>query len=211
MLSAAASGSVSDATKTAPTFSIDNILINFEDDMGLPLPGAPYTLTNGLTAPVPAASYALIGNIRLLRLRVTPSQSASSKRATDHPGFIGWYDFINGTSTMTFLEHETHFEHVGDYSGHLGNFGEASEDGPFSFSLPNGGVGHGLDHGTQLEISLDESPIEKDNPELDAGLLPSVRAVFTIRQDSLTIFNSSTGVYSHGPSDDFTFTIDLQP
>ena len=154
MLSAAASGSVSDATKTAPTFSIDNIVIMFEDAMGNPLPGAPYTFTNGLVAPVPAASYGLIANIRLLRLNVTPSQSGSSKRATDHPGFLGWYNFINGATTPTFLDHETHFDQVGDYSGHLGNFGQASEDGPYSFSLPNGGNGHRLTHGTQVSIDL---------------------------------------------------------
>ena len=211
MLSAAASGSVSDATKTAPSFDIDDILIMFEDSMGNPLPGAPYTFTNGLVAPVPAASYGLIGAIRLMRLRVTPSQSASSKRATDHPGFLGWFNFINGVQTATFLDHETHFDQVGDYSGHLGNFGQASEDGPYSFSLPAGGEGHRLDFGTQLDISLDDSPIEQENPDLDGGILPSVRAIYTIPQDCLTLFNESTGVYRHGPSDNFTFTIDLQP
>ena len=211
MLSAAASGSVSDATKTAPSFVIDSITIEFLDVGGNPLPGAPYIFNNGTSAPVPAASYGTIDSVNLVEMAVTPTQSASSKRATNHPGILGWFMFISGANTATFIDHETHQIQTGDFSGHMGNFAIASEDGPYSFQLPNGGVGHQYQHGTQFTIRLDNAPIEVDNPELAAGVLPAVDAVMGIPQDSLTIFNEATGVYSHGPTDNFVFTIKLQP
>ena len=211
MLSAAASGSVSDATKTAPSFVINSITIEFFDLGGGPLPGAPYIFANGTAAPIPPASYGTIGSVRLLEMAVTPTQSASSKRATNHPGFLGWSMFINGVETATFIDHETHQMQTGDLSGHIGDFAESSVDGPFSFQLPGGDRGHQYTHGTQFAIQLNNSPIAVDNPELAAGLLAQVDAIMTIPQDSLTIFNEATGVYSHGPTDNFVFTIQLQP
>lgn len=216
MLSAAASGSVSDATKTNPSFAIASLIIAMTDGGGNPIPGSPFTVTtSGTTFPVPPASFAMVDSVSIQEITITVTQSASSKRATDHGGFLDWYNFINGASETPVIEHTGHSLHPngpGDLSQQLGPFATPGAAGPWAFSLPSMGAGNALNFGSALVLTTgSESALEMDNPELQAAILPSVAADFTIPQNCLTVFNANTGVYVHGPSDNFVFKIDLNP
>lgn len=147
-------------------------------------------------------------------IEISIGSSSGGGRAADHDcalSFDGAYT-VDGAAEDVIIVHNGHEQHPegAGFTQHCGDFtppGRAAD-------LPWGGnfVSGSYDTNCGTTAARDiENTILLDNPELQAGILPTVTAPFRIEQGAIEVFDKNTGRYITGPADNFTFNLLLNP
>jgi len=209
LLSAASSGSASDATKTNPSFTVNKVSVQPYDAMMNPM--APFTLANGATS----AAQSLGGISQWsFAVNITIGSSSGGGRANNHDAlltFDGAYS-SHGAAEDVVLVHNGNSNHpsAAGFTAHAGDFTPAGREGDLTWggNFPTGVISTAC--GTQADRNI-EQVIVANNPELGLPHLPTATATFLVESNSMEVLDLNTGRYITGPSDNFTFNLLLNP
>lgn len=214
MLSTASSGSASDSTKTNPSFSIASFVIGTLDHLSIPVPAIgtgpslPETTIGG-GAVAPDISHALIGaqgGFVFTQMNVTVGNSGGSTSGGQQLRPNDSLHTIRPKDTMTQIL-QTNFDPTNSatlfaLSGQ-GYVPSANGSPPETQIVGTTGVSPG----THKQQNVGKLVV--DHPEVFNSIIPQGRAEIEVAQNSILVQDENTGMYIVGPTDAFTFTLNL--
>ena len=206
MLSCASSGSVSDATKKTPSFTVSNIIIQ-KVGPGGPL-GQPVTLSNTDTIEVRLQDVVAFEPILVT---LVTSTSGNGGRATNNPHGYASDHMITGIDDPgPSLQYTDPQSISGNPDTQVGQFSPPGADGSGGVSTESAII----DPNTQIlggatDVAVFPQTLVLENPEVQHGVITSATGQFRLLDDKIEIIDLNTGVIATGPSDAFNFKVKI--
>lgn len=213
MFSTAVAGSVSDATKATPSFSVSSVKLTPMDASGVTVTPGVMTLTAGQTSTnIPLSATQAIGPGALqFGITVAIGNSGGGGRPTNNSQVLLAIGSLNRTKLSTEFNKQitqTNFD-PGDPATQIGMFVPPGPDGSGGDDTTNCKIADTVAAaGTTATINGEGVNIF-ENPEVENGNIPSARAEYQIVNNSIEILDLVTGVYAVGPSDTMAFSVKI--
>lgn len=236
-ISTAHNGAVSDRSKVAISYRIDEVKITAQDMGGNPLdlgagPGAPITLVSGQTLGVDAGTPFSLGaaggpgqGFLIFNWVFTPSQSGGSKRAAGANLYCVNVGIYGGGAATVGVVAATHSGNPNNpYIGQtidglpgegrhsIGRWGDQNHGNEYDSGIDDGQYGAlALVSGTSTApFAMQDRFIITGDP-IDGGGMLDATGQFKVMDDQLIAGDLITGAYVLGPNDGFTFNVKIVP
>lgn len=213
MFSTAVAGSVSDATKATPSFSVSSVKLTPMNAAGATVAPGVMTLTAGqTTTDIPMSSVQAVGPGALqFGITVAIGNSGGGGRPTNNSQVLLAVGTINRAKLSTEYNKQitqTNYN-AGDLATQIGMFVPPGPDGSGGDDVRNCKIAETVAAaGTTATINGEGVNIF-ENPEVQNGNIASARAEYQIVNDSIEILDLVTGVYAVGPSDTMAFNVKI--
>ena len=214
MFSPAVSGSVSDATKATPSFTVTNVLLTPKNAQGGTVAPGLQTLTaNQTTANIALSAVNAVGP-GTLEYKITASlgNSGGGGRPTNNSHVLLPVGTLNRGKTGTENNKQitqTNFDDA-DVATIVGNFEPPGPDGSGGQSPRNVAILESAATGGASGAIPCEGQLLFENVEVqNAGGASAARGTFQVVNNSIEILDLVTGVYALGPSDAMVFSVKI--